>query len=83
MELFHIIDDGVAHIRSKGLYRQAKVYRRGQDVFAGYGGGFVKLGPNKGTSRPEISWDAVEAPGVQLDRPGGQPRYGEARLKAA
>lgn len=70
MELFHVIDDGVVHLRSKGLYRQAKVYRRGRDVFAGFGGGFVRLIGHKGTSKPDVSWDALEAKGVELGNNG-------------
>lgn len=68
MDLFHIIDDGFVILRSKGLYRQAKVYRRGQDVYAGFGAGFVKLHAHGGTSMPSVSWDAIEARDVaQVD----------------
>lgn len=84
MDLFHIIDDGVCHLRSKGVYRQAKVYHRGRDVFAGYGNGFVKLGPSSGTSNPNVSWDAIDAKDVTLARVGGQPVYAaHAALVAA
>lgn len=79
MDRFHIIEDGACILFSKGVYRQAKVFRRGKDVFAGYGGGFVKLGGSSGTSSPNVGWRGVEAEGVATDRVGGQPRWtGEA-----
>jgi hypothetical protein len=74
MDLFHVIDDGVVLLRSKGVYRQAKVYRRGKDVFAGVGTGFVKLHGAAGTSRPDISWLELDAAGVVVGV-GSQPRY--------
>lgn len=82
MELFHIVEEGVALLRSKGVYRQVKVYRRGKDVFASHGGGFVKLGSHGGTSNPNVSWDGVEGPEIFVDRVGGQPRFG-GRLAVA
>lgn len=66
MELFHVIDDGVVHLRSKGVYRQTKVFRRGADVFAAYGGGYIRLLAGHGTTRPDVSWDDMDAPGVHL-----------------
>lgn len=72
---FHIIDDGAVILRSKGVYRQAKVYRRGQDVFAAWGNGFIKLGGRGATTNPNVSWDAIEADGVVCDRVGNQPRW--------
>lgn len=60
MELFHVIDDGVVHLRSKGVYRQTKVFRRGADVFAAYGGGVY---PPAGRPRDH-------APGCELGRHG-------------
>lgn len=75
MERFHVIDDGAVILRSKGVYRQAKVYRRGKDVFAGYGAGFIKLGGSSTTSNPNISWIGIEADDVKEDRVGGQPRF--------
>jgi len=75
MQRFHVIDEGAVILRSKGVYRQAKVFRRGQDVFAGWGMGFIKLGPRSGTTNPNVSWEGVEAEGVVCDRVGGQPRW--------
>lgn len=58
---FHIIDDAVVILRSRGVYRQAKLYRRGNELYAGYGAGFVRLLGGKGTSAPNISWEEMEA----------------------
>lgn len=83
MELFHIIDEGVVHLRSRGVYRQAKVYRRGTEVFAAHGGGYIKLRHGTGTSKPDVSWDALEAPGVGLGN-GGCPFFsGDRTARAA
>lgn len=77
MERFHIIEEGTVIIRTKGLFRQVKVYHRGKDVFAGYAGGFIKLHTGSATSRPDTSWVDIEAEGVTLNRAGGQPGFSE------
>ena len=74
MDKFHIIDDGAAILRSKGVYRQAKVYRRGEQVFAGHGSGYVRLNKGGATSIPDVSWLGIEATGVDIS---GQPRWAE------
>lgn len=56
MERFTIIDDEAVVLRSKGVYRQAKLYRRGKELFAGWGGGFIGLHASGTTSKPDISW---------------------------
>ena len=59
---FHQIADAYAILRStNGVYRQAKIFRRGQDLFAGHGGGFIRLYAT-GTSVPTISVDTIELP---------------------
>ncbi|CDZ55053.1 hypothetical protein [Neorhizobium galegae] len=62
MERFHIIDDAAAILITKGVYRQAKVYRRGGELFAAYGSGFIRLYRN-GTSLPNVRCEDVETPG--------------------
>ena len=52
MERFHVIEDAAAILVSKGVYRQAKVYRRGKELFAAYGAGFVRL--NLAAARPVL-----------------------------
>lgn len=53
MHRFHIIEDGAVILRSRGVYKQAKLYRRGRELFAGAGGGFVRLYKD-GTSIPNL-----------------------------
>ena len=62
MNLFHVIDDAQVVLLSRGVYRQAKVYRRGDELFAGHAGGFVRLLGNHGTSSPNVSWLETDAP---------------------
>lgn len=65
MNLFHVVDDTHVILRSKGVYRQAKVYRRGDALYAGWGNGFVQLRGNDGTSNPNVSWEETDAPFVR------------------
>ncbi len=75
MERFHVIEDGACILRMpKGVFRQAKVFRRGEDVFAAYGAGFVKLSVRGGTSNPNVSWLDVEAEGVATND-GAKPVF--------
>lgn len=67
MERFHVIEDGAAILLSKGNFRQAKVYRRAADIYAGWGGGYIKLGGAGGTSNPNVSWQDIEADGVTIN----------------
>lgn len=62
MDLFHIIDDAFVILRSKGVFRQAKLYRRGQHIYAGHGSGFVRILPRSGTSNPNVGW--VDIPDI-------------------
>lgn len=61
MERFHIIDDAAVILRVKGVYRQVKVYQRAGELYAGWGGGFIGLRRNNGTTRPDISWVETDA----------------------
>ena len=61
MERFHLIDEAAAILVSKGVFRQAKVYRRGSALYAGYGTGFIRL-YRDGTSAPNVRCEAVETP---------------------
>lgn len=62
IQLFHVIDDAQVILRSKGVYRQSKVYRRDTALYAAWGGGFIQLRGNDGTSRPDVSWVETDAP---------------------
>lgn len=66
---FNVIDDAAVILRSRGVYKQAKVYQReakGETgVYAASGSGFIRLLKNGGTSLPNQSWDEIE--GVEYD----------------
>ena len=76
MDLFHEIPDGVAVLRTKGVFRQAKLFRRGRDVFAAQGGGFIRLLSSGGTTVPTTTWLDVEGSDVTL-KSGRGPTWGE------
>lgn len=56
---FHVIDDAVVILRSKGVYKQVKAYERNGRLYAAHGSGFISLS-HSGTSAPNISVDAFE-----------------------
>lgn len=65
IERFHVIEDAAAILVSKGVYRQAKVFRRGDRLYAGYGSGFIGL-YRQGTSVPAITCEGVDAPDMAI-----------------
>lgn len=69
MDLFTVVEEGIAILRCpKGVFKQTKVYRRGNRVFVPHGGGFlrvcVEFNGRHTTSHPDILVDAIEAPGL-------------------
>ena len=60
MDRFHVVEDAAVIVRSKGVYKQVKVYVRGGAVYAGLSGGFVRLYKNGDTGIPTISWDNIK-----------------------
>lgn len=60
--LFHEIPDVQAVLQSKGVYRQAKLFRRGEAIYAAWGSGFVRLMGGSGTSVPTVSWSSDDYP---------------------
>lgn len=63
MNQFTIVDDASVILREKGVYKQSKVYRLGDRLFAGYGSsGFIALLANDGTSSPNTSWSHLDTP---------------------
>lgn len=57
--MFHIIEDAAVILRSKGLFQQAKLYRRGNAIYAAWGKGFIRLHSGSGTTIPGVSWDEI------------------------
>lgn len=75
MDLFTVIEDGVAIVRApKGVFKQVKVYSRGGRVFVPHAGGFIrvcaKFGDTFVTSHPDIKVMEMEAPGLDVS---GEP----------
>lgn len=64
--LFHEIPDAQVILRSKGVYRQAKLFRRGEDVFAAWGTGFIRLLSAGGTTVPTVHYLASEQRGFNI-----------------
>jgi len=58
-DLFHVIDDAQVVLRSKGVFRQAKVYERCNKLYAAWGSGFITIGRGGLTSLPNVSWLVV------------------------
>lgn len=59
MALFHVIDDAFAILRSRGVYKQAKLYERKGRIYAQHGSGFIAL-TRSGTTAPNVSVDEIE-----------------------
>lgn len=78
METFHIIDDHAVILYSKGVYRQVKLYRRENKLYAAHGSGFIQLRGNGGTSNPNISWQDTSYPYIK-----GRLGHPEINLKEA
>lgn len=74
MERFHIIEEACSIISHKGIYRQSKVFRKGVDIYASIGTGFVRLYSAGGTSHPKISWHEIEGPGIAYEK-GKTPKW--------
>lgn len=64
MERFHIIPEAEAIVRSRGVFKQVKVYQRAGAVYVGVGGGFVRLYMGGNTGQPNLAWDDIDIPGV-------------------
>lgn len=79
MPLFHEIPEAQIVTRSKGVYKQVKLYRRGVDLYAGHGSGFVRLLAGGGTSAPNVSWQDPYLPDDEIGEAvfpeRGSPRY--------
>ena len=59
--LFHLIEGAVAITRSKGVFKQAKVYKRNGLIYIQHGGGFIRAN-RTGTSHPNVYIDGLEIP---------------------
>lgn len=62
MALFNVVEGAFVILVRKGVYRQAKVFLRDGEVYAGWGGGFVRLTAGGGTTVPTVSWREFDLP---------------------
>lgn len=62
-----------------GLFKQVDVYRRvgcvDNRVYAKWPGGFIRLGQAGATSKPGVSWEDLDALGVDLGTNCKHPSY--------
>lgn len=74
MRLFvQLNEDAQVILRVKGLFRQARCFTLGDDLFAAYGSGFVRLYVESGTSRPDV---------VVVDHPFEPKHYSGTQFRA-
>lgn len=68
--MFHEIEDAHVILASRGVYKQAKLYRRydgtEQGIYAAAAGGYIRLCGNGGTTHPKWSWLDMHAPGGEI-----------------
>lgn len=76
MTLFTRIDEAQAIVKRKGIYKQCPLYERDNNVYAGLGGGFIRLMSHGSTTAPDVLWDEVFDPRQELVKltPGGAPK---------
>jgi len=54
--LFHDLPEAQIILRSKGVFKQAALFRRGEDVFAAWGSGYIRLLRHGGTTVPAVQY---------------------------
>lgn len=71
MERFTLIEDAaVILLGKKGVYRQAKLYRRADKIYAAYGGGYIRLLQGGSTTNPDVRYQDFEGDGVAQNLTG-------------
>lgn len=85
MNFISKIDNAYAWIRRGGVYSQAELYRRGEQVFAKMGSGYVRLSGSGTTSQPKTSWQEIDTGGNAelVLRDGFPPIWQEAVAEPA
>jgi hypothetical protein len=59
--LFHIVEDSQVILRSKGVWKQATLYHRNEELYAKHGSGFIGLRNGRGTTLSNVSWEAIDS----------------------
>ena len=75
--LFSVVDDARVILRSGGVYRQVKLYARGDRWYAGWGAGFIRLLSRGATSIPHVRWLYLDVPPDVNYPPGFDPNAQE------
>lgn len=79
--LFHKIDQGLVVVYCNGVYKQCDLYRRGNDLYAKWGSGFIGIRTH-GTTHPKAIWDHIE--GVEWEKDAlGRVKIKDAELASS
>lgn len=81
--LFALVEGAQAVISEKGLYKQADVFVLGEDLFAVYSRGFVRLLQKNTTSRPHVKWHRVVGCEYRIEWDGVRLTDGTIAAQAA
>ncbi|RUX60198.1 hypothetical protein [Mesorhizobium sp. M7A.F.Ca.CA.002.12.1.1] len=60
MSMFSHIEGGQVLITQKGIYQEAKLYKRGEELFISLKNGFARLLTNNLTTAPNVRWKEIE-----------------------
>lgn len=72
---FERIENGMAIIKKRNVYCEAWLYRRGDDVYVGVGGGYARVYAHGNTSVPTIKW--IELQGATVNGETVSPGQGD------
>jgi len=72
-DLFHIVEDAQVILRSKGVFRQCKVYTRNKRLYAAWGSGYVQLLNSGYTSVPNVGMEGGVV-GIRTEQDGSYLR---------
>ena len=62
---FHIVEDAVVILSSKGVFKQSDIYVRKNYIYAKHGSGYIRLQRHeKGTSCPAVYYEDLYLPFV-------------------
>lgn len=88
--LFHKIEGAAAVLFSKGVYRQADVYQKGEELFVRWGSGFIGLRHSSfsptsgfGTTLPHVNVLHIEGVDIAPGRFGAVTVTPEVKARAA
>lgn len=73
MDFISRVEDGFVWLYCRGVYKQAELYRRGNQLYAKVGSGYVRLAGNRTTSQPKTIWLDLDPGCAVLQRQEGHP----------